>query len=125
MAKFTGRNIAATFGATTWVCITSVEISETADVYTQACAGSSYKSRAVGPIDASFTINYLADGTGTEDTSYRPGTTGSFSCSLNATLWGQYSATTAIIESHTVSAPVEGFVTGTVTIGIDGAMTVA
>lgn len=124
MAKFTGENILATFGAATWLCITSVEVSETADVYTQACAGSSYKARAVGPIDASFTINYLADATGTEDTAHRPGTTGTFTCSLNGTAWGQYTGA-GIIESHTVSAPVEGFVTGTVTIGIDGALTVS
>jgi hypothetical protein len=126
MAKFTGKNMVATFGAAAIaVCITSVEVSETADVYTASCAGSSYKVRAIGPIDASFTVNYLADTTGSEDTALRPGTSGTFTASLNGTAWGQYSTASAYIESHTVSAPVDGFVTGTVVIGVDGALTVA
>ena len=124
MAKFTGENLAATMGAASWTCITSIDISENADVYTAACAGSSYKSRAVGTIDATITVNYIADTAGSEQTDHRPGTSGTFTCSLNATASAQYSGA-AIIESHNVSAPVEGFVTGTVVIGIDGALTVS
>lgn len=124
MAKYTGENIVATFGAATWLCITSVEASENADVYTVSCAGSSYKSKIVGPIDATFTINYVADSAGTEDTAHRPGTTGTFTCSLDGTSGTQYTAA-GNIESHSVSAPVEGFVTGTVVIGVNGELTVA
>lgn len=124
MAKFTGENMAATFGSATWLCITSIESNESADVYTQACAGSSYKARAVGPIDAMFTINYLADNAGTEHTDHRPGTTGTFTASFNGT-YGPDFVGAAIIESHSQSAPVEGFVTGTVVIGIDGELTVS
>lgn len=123
MAKFTGANITATMGSSTWLCITSVETNESADVYTQACAGSSYKARVVGPIDASFTINYLADTTGNEAKDFRPGTTGTFTCSLSTGTYNQFSGA-GIIESHSMSAPVEGFVTGTVVIGINGALTV-
>lgn len=123
MTKFTGKNMAATFGATGFVCLTSVELNQTADVYTQSCAGSTYKSRVVGSTDATFTISYLADTTGSEDTALVPGSTGTFTASLNATAWGQCSGA-GIIESHSISAPVEGFVTGTVVVGIDGALTI-
>lgn len=123
MAKYTGANITATFGSTAWGCITSVEVTQTADVYAQSCAGASYKSKVVGPTDASFTISYLADAVA-EQTALVPGTTGTFSCSLNATAAAQYTGA-GIIESHNVSAPVEGFVTGTVTVGIDGALTIS
>jgi len=122
MTKFTGENMAATLGADGFVCITSIDVSETADVYTQACAGSSYKARVVGTIDAMFTINYLADTTSSEDTAFTPGTTGTFTCSLNGTSWGQYTGS-GIVESSAVSSPVDGFVTGTVVIGIDGVLT--
>lgn len=124
MAKFTGENMAATFGSSTWLCITSIEVSETADTYTAACAGSSYKSRAVGTIDANFTINYLADTAGSEHSDFRPGTSGTFTCSLNATAAAQYTAA-SYVESHTVSSPVEGFVTGTVVVGVDGELTIS
>ena len=124
MAKFTGKNAAATFGGDTWSCITSIEASETADVYSQGCAGSDYKVRVVGTTDATITINYLADDGGSEQSDFRPGTSGTFSVSMNGTYGPDYSGT-GIIESHNVSAPVEGFVTGTVVIGIDGALTVA
>ncbi len=124
MAKFTGENITATFGGNTWLCITSIEVTETADVYTQACAGSSYKSRAVGPVDATIVVNYLADDGGSEHTDFRPGTSGTFTASINGTYSPSYEAA-AIIESHAQPAPVEGFVNGTVTFGVDGALTVA
>ena len=124
MAKFSGENLAATFGSNSWLCITSIETSETADVYTASCAGSSYKVRVVGSIDATFTINYLADTAGSEQTDHRPGTSGTFTCSLNATDSAQYSAA-ALVESHNVSAPVDGIVTGTVVVGVNGELTVS
>lgn len=123
MTKFTGKNMAATFGATGFVCITSIDLNQTADVYTQSCAGSTYKARVVGGTDASFTINFLADTTGTEYSALEPGTTGTFTASLNTTNWAQYSGA-GIVESMSVSSPVEGFVTGTVVVGIDGALTI-
>lgn len=123
MTKFTGKNMVATFGAMGFACLTSIESSETADVYTQACAGATYKSRVVGTTDASFTINFLVDSAGTEKTVLVPGTTGTFTCSTNTTVGPQFSGA-GIVESRSFSVPVDGFVTGTCVIGIDGALTV-
>jgi hypothetical protein len=123
MTKFTGKNMLATFGSTGFTCLTSLDVSETAEVFTASCAGSTYKARVVGTTDATFTINYIADTTDSTYSDLTPGTTGTFTASLNATAWAQYSGS-GIIESLSHSAPVDGFVTGTVVIGIDGALTV-
>lgn len=124
MAKFTGENIVATFGSATWLCITSVEVNETADIYTENCAGSSYKVRAVGPIDATITVNFLADTAGSEYTSFRPGTSGTFTASINGTYSPQYEAA-CIVESLGQPSPVGGFVSGSVSFVVDGALTVS
>lgn len=125
MTKYTGKNMTATFGSTVFNCLTSLEYSGTADVVTAACAGSSYKARAVGTTDASFTLNYIFDTTGkTELTNLAPGTTGTFTASTNGTYGPTFSGS-GIVESHDVTSPADNFVAGTVVIGIDGALTVA
>jgi len=127
MAKFTGKSMAATFGGVGLTCLTGVETNQSADIYTAACAGQTYKSRAVGNIDAAFTLNFLLDTTtqSTELAALQPGTSGTFSLSTNLTAGPQFSATSAYSESLNLSVPVEGFVGGSATIGIDGAMTVS
>lgn len=127
MTKFTGKSMAATFGGVALTCLTGVETNQQADIYTAACAGQTYKSRAVGNIDAAFTLNFLLD-TDThaaELAAINPGTTGAFSLSTNGTMGPQYQATTAYAENLSLSIPVEGFVGGSVTIGIDGEMTIS
>ena len=122
MTKFTGKDMVATFGAAAITCLTSLESSQTADVYTQACAGSTYKSRVVGTTDASFVINFLMDTTGSESSNLAPGTTGTFTASTNGT-WPPTFSGAGIVESLSISSPVDGFVTGTATIGIEGQLT--
>ena len=124
MAKYTGKNMVATFGGVTLSCLTGIETSEAADIYTAACAGQTYKVRAVGNIDAAFTLSFLLD-TGTqaaELAALAPGSTGAFSASTNTTVGAQYAAAAAYIENLNTSVPVEGFVTGTATVGVDGAL---
>jgi hypothetical protein len=126
MAKFTGKDMTATFGGVALTCLTGIETNQQADIYTAACAGQTYKSRAVGNIDASFTLNFLLDTTtqATELAAIDPGTTGAFSMSANGTWGPSYQATNAYSENLNLSIPVEGFVGGSVTIGIDGEMTI-
>lgn len=125
MTKYTGKSMVATFGSTTFTCLTSADYNGTADIYTASCAGATYKARVVGLTDATFTLNYLFDTGGkTELTNLEPGTTGTFTMSTNGTFGPTFSGA-AIVESHSVTSPVEGFVGGTVTIGIDGALTIA
>ena len=125
MAKFTGKNMTSSFGGTSISCLTSLETNETVDVYTASCAEGSYKVRAVGLADAMFTLNMLLD-TSDHDTiiaALAPGSTGAFAASTNGTLGPQYVAASSYVESLAVSAPVEGFVTATATVGVDGALT--
>jgi len=127
MAKYTGSNIVATFGGVAIGCITGMETSESADVYTVSCAGGSYKSRAVGLVDAQFTLTFVLDTTthSAELAALAAGSSGAFSASTNTTVGATYAVASAFIESLNTSVPVEGFVTGTVTVGVDGAMTTA
>ena len=125
MAKFTGKNMVATFGALGITCLTSLETNQSADIYTAACAGDTHKVRAVGLTDAQFTLSMMLDTTD-QDTllaALEPGTSGAFSASTNTTVGPQYQATSSYVESLAVSVPVEGFVSATAVIGIDGDMT--
>jgi len=127
MAKFTGKNMVATFGSTGIDCLTTLETNESADIYTASCAGATHKSRAVGLTDAQFTLTMLLD-TATYATlvpALKPGTTGAFSASTNGTQGPTYAAAASYIESLNVSYPVEGFVTATAVVGVDGALTTA
>jgi hypothetical protein len=127
MAKFTGKNMTATFGGTALLCLTGIETNQAADIYTAACSGLTYKVRAVGATDASFTLSFLLDTTthAAEMAQLQPGTTGAFTCSTNGTLGPTFSAAAAYSESLNVSVPVEGFVSGTAVIGVDGALVIA
>jgi len=125
MAKFTGKNMVATFGSTGIDCLTQFETNESADIYTASCAGDSYKVRAVGLTDAQFTLTMMLDDA-TADTvlpALAPGTTGAFTASVNGTYSPMYDASSTYIESLNVSAPVEGFVSATAVVGVDGALT--
>ena len=127
MTKFTGKDMAATFGGVGFSCVTGIETNTSADVYTAACAGSTYKSRAVGTTDASFTISFLLDTTtqAAELAAFVAGATGAFSCSTNGTFGPTYAAAASIMESVNTSNPVEGFVTATAQVGVDGALVIA
>lgn len=127
MAKYTGKNMVATFGGVAVSCLTGVETSESADMYTAACANQAYKSKAVGNIDASFTLTMLLDTTthAAELAAFAAGSSGAFSCSTNTTVGAQYAAASAYIESLNSSVPVEGFVTATMVVGVDGDLVVS
>lgn len=127
MAKFTGKDMVATFGSTGIDCLTALETNESADVYTAACAGDTHKSRAVGLTDAQFTLTMMLDTTTQAAllAALAPGTTGAFTASTNTTVGPTYSAASSYVESLAVSAPVEGFVTATAVIGVDGALVTA
>ena len=127
MAKYTGSNMAATFGGVGVDCLTGIETSEQADIYTASCAGGSYKVRAVGLVDAMFTLTFLLDTTtqAAELVAFAAGSTGAFTCSTNGTIGATYNVAAAYVESLNTSVPVEGFVTATMVVGVDGAMTVA
>lgn len=125
MAKYTGVNMAATMGAVGFTCITAADVNMTAQVYTASCAGSTYQVRVVGPTNATFTINFLMDdGGNTEVTGLEPGTSGTFTLSTNGTTGPQYTCA-GIVESSTLSVPADGIVSGTVTVGADGGVTIA
>ena len=123
--KFTGKNMVATFGSTGISCLTALETNQSADVYTAACAGDTHKVRAIGLTDAQFTLTMMLDTTdqATLLAALEPGTSGAFSASTNTTIGPQYAAASSYIESLAVSVPVEGFVSATAVVGIDGALT--
>ena len=127
MAKFTGKNMVATFGGTAIDCLTAFETNESADIYTASCAGDTYKVRAVGLTDAQFTLTMMLDTTTQAAliAALAPGTTGAFSCSTNTTVGPTYAAAASYVESLAVSNPVEGFVSATAVIGVDGALVTA
>ena len=127
MTKYTGKDMAATFGGVGFSCLTGIETGESADVYTAACAGATYKSKAVGNVEASFTLSFLldVDTHAAELAGFAAGGTGAFSCSTKGTFGPTYAAAASIIESLNTSVPVEGFVTGTVVVGVDGALVTA
>ena len=125
MAKFTGKNMVATFGGVRLSCLTSIETNQAADIYTASCAGDTYKVRAVGLTDASFTLSFMLDTAtqGSELAALQPGATGAFSASTNTSIGPQYAAAASYVESLNTSIPVEGFVSGTAVVGVDGALT--
>lgn len=123
MTQYTGFNLACTFASTAFACISSVDVDISADIYTAVCAGQTYKSRAAGTNDATFTVNYMLDTSQNEIDTMVPGTTGTFTLSTNGTTGSQYSAST-IVESHRQSIPVEGYAAGTVVFGVNGALTI-
>ena len=124
MAKFTGKDMVATFGAISFSCLNSLEVSMTADVYTISCACATYKSKVVGNTDAGFSLNYTFDNAAaTELSGILPGTTGTFTASTNGTYAPTFSAAT-VVESHSISTPVEGMVSGTIGLAVDGALTI-
>jgi hypothetical protein len=126
MTKFTGFGMLATFGSTGFDCINSADVNIAADIYTAVCAGETWKARAAGANEASFTINYTLDTTNTASyySALLPRTTGTFTLSTNGTYSPTYSCA-AVIESHNQSVPVEGIVTGTVVIGVNETLTIA
>lgn len=124
MTQYTGFNMTATFGSTTFVCLTSVDVDMTADIYTAVCAGQTWKSRATGANDATFTVNYMLDTSQNEIDNMEPGTTGTFTLSTNTTVGPQFEAA-SVVESHRISTPTEGYAVGTVVFGVDGALTIS
>jgi len=126
MTKFSGFNMAATFGSYGFTCLNSADVNMSADIYTAACAGQTWKDRVAGASEASFTINYTLDTTMTAGNynALLPQTTGTFTLSTNGTYSPTYSAA-AVIESHNQSIPVEGIVTGTIVFGVNGSLTIA
>lgn len=123
MAQYTGFNMGATFASTAFTCLTSVDADLTADIYTAVCAGQTWKSRATGANDATFTINYMLDTSANELDTMQPGTTGTFTLSTNTSVGPQFEAA-SVVESHRISTPTEGYAVGTVVFGVDGSLTI-
>jgi hypothetical protein len=125
MTQYTGFNMTAVFGGTTFKCLSSADLDMTADVYTAVCAGQSWKSRVTGASDATVTLNYMFDTTGhAELTASLPGVTGTFTLTTNGT-YGPVVVMAAVVESHRMSSPTDGFVVGTLTLGVDASLTVS
>ena len=125
MAKYTGTDMKATFGTKTFNCLTSIEYSGAADVLTGTCAGSTGKFRVVSATDHTFTLNYMLDTTTyAEFKDLPPGTTGTFTASINGT-YGPGFSCAAIVQAATLSSPADGFVAGTLTVGSDGTLTIS
>jgi len=102
MAKYTGKDMVATFGGVAFSCLTGIETSESADVYTAACAGATHKSKAVGSVEASFVLSFLLDVTtqAAELVAFAAGSSGAFSCSTNGTFGPTYAAAASIIDKR-------------------------
>lgn len=125
MTQYTGFNAVATFGSDSFVCLSSVDVDMSADIYVAACAGQTWKSRVAGSSDATFTVNYMNDSAANDETdNMQPGVTGTFTMSTNTTTGPQYTAA-VVVESHRSSVPVEGFVVGTIVFGVDASLTIA
>lgn len=113
----------AQFGSISFTCLSSVDVDMTADVYTAVCAGQSWKSRVTGASDATVTVNYMFDTTGHQYlTGALPTTTGTFTLTTNGTT-GPVLVMASVVESHRISSPTEGFVVGTMVLGVDASLT--
>lgn len=129
MAKFSGKDMIATFGTWTLDGLTSVEFTSAADITEQAISGQTYKAQIVGVPNAQFTINMLLDNVsplpGGLLTALTPGQTGVFSFDpVRGSTFGSTFAGAGLIRQRDVSFPVEGFVSAQLQVGIDGALTI-
>lgn len=130
MSKFNGSSMIATFGTWTLDGLTSVDFTSTADITEQAISGQTYKAQIVGIPSASFTLNFLLDNASPVPASLLnalvPGVTGTFTFDpiRTSTFGGSYSGV-GLVRQRDVSHPVEGFVTASLQIGIDGALTIS
>lgn len=125
MTKYSGKDMVGTIGSTGLGCITSVDITMSADVYPVVCGGQTYKEKVIGPRDFSASINYMADTTNTLLTGVPESTTGSFTLSTNGTSTGypQF-AVEVVVVGHSQSLPVEGVVGGVISVEGNGPLTV-
>ncbi len=129
MTKFNGKDMIATFGTWTIDGLTSVELASSAEITEQAISGQTYKAQIVGVPSAVFTLNLLIDNASPAPggflTALTPGQTGTFSFDpVRGSTFGSTFAGAGLVRQRDVSFPVEGFVSGQIQIGIDGAMTI-
>jgi len=126
MAKYTGKAQTLTALDVALTCINSVEYSESPDTYQVACAAATAKAHVVGQNSITATVSVtLESNATTQITTYNPGndSTG------DATPWDHgFSATTgdtrvtstkATVLDRSISVPVEGLVTMSLTFGLD------
>lgn len=124
MGHYTGKGMTLTVGGNSIGCLTSFDHTEQADIATAACAGQTYKSKAVGNVDGTMTVNFLLDSTnGTTVLGYvAPGTTGAVSANTGNTT---VAYADSVVISRQITSPADNFVVGTATIGANGAITVS
>lgn len=122
MTNYTGKSMTLTIGGNSITCLTSVDHTEQADIAVASCAGQSYKSKAVGNVDGTMTVNGMLDTTnGTTVLGYlAPGTTGAASLNTGNTT---IAYADSVVVSRQVTSPADNFVVFTSTIGANGAIT--
>lgn len=130
MAKFTGNNQTLTINggtAGTNFCITAVDYALDIDTYKVACAGGTHKATVAGQNDSTATLNVLIDedaienvfgsggdllrGANYADYDHKPEGVGAGGATITST-----SATNG---AASLSVPVEGLVSATVTVHFD------
>lgn len=122
MAKFTGKNQTLTFNAVSTWCITGIDYTDTADNFTTACAGGTFKGTVTGLRDISATVQLLLD---TNDVSelaaFEPGDNATdWSHDPNGAVSGDIRITsnsdTVTVTDRSIGVPVDGLVTASFTV---------
>ena len=121
MAKITGKAQTLTLGGNAITCIQSIDYSEAADEYLTACSGSGSKGHITGQVNITATVNVLLDAVATTQLGYfDPGDSGAWVHGFTATsLDTEINSTNATVITRSISAPVEGLIAATFTVGLD------
>ena len=127
MAKFTGVNQTLAFNSGTSgtnFCITGIDYSFDVDTYKAACAGGAHKATVAGQNDTTATVSMLIDKAaidnvfGTTSGTFKRGATSTWTHNPEGTGGGNptITSTEATVGSTSLSVPVEGLVSASVTI---------
>ncbi len=125
MAKFnlgSESTFSMTFGGTALTCIQTIEFSSTAPVQEIECAGATAVEQIVGITRHTVTVTgALEDDDNTLLGIVDPGDTGALACDPAGTTTGHldFSSTNGTVTDRSVSLPVNGFSTYSVTIALD------
>ena len=125
MAKFnlaSSTNFALTFGGTTLSCVQTIDVNGNAPVQEIECAGATSVEQIVGITRTIMTVTgALEDNDTTLLGAIDPGDTGAIVCDPAGTATGtiDISSTNATVGDRTISLPVNGFATYSVTLLLD------
>jgi len=132
--KFTGNLQTLTFNGEDEFCITGIDYSLDVDTYKAACAGGAHKATVAGQLDTTATISLLVEEE-TMDALF--GDEGIFERGANADDWEHYpggdgpdgdgpavgdtviTSDSATVGNVSLSLPVEGLVSASITIHFD------